>query len=90
MSSVMEKRQLFYTTCIPFFIFFVAFDTIIYPNKSNLQPSLEVTKAFLGGANGGALEILAKIFANWTSALYFVVAGKFVGALLGVCCDTEA
>ena len=76
MSSVMEKRQLFYTTCIPFFVFFLAYDLIIYPNKDIIQPTLETATALLGGTKSGALEIVAKIFSNWTSALYFVIAGK--------------
>ena len=73
MSSVLGKRTLFFTTCIPFFVFFLIFDMLIYPNRDIIQPSFETVSQLLG-AKGGALEILSKIFSNWTSALYFVVA----------------
>eukprot|EP00979_Chaetoceros_neogracilis_P006102 scaffold1222_cov260-Chaetoceros_neogracile.AAC.2 len=73
MSSSMGKKRLFFTTCIPFFVFFLLFDAVIYPNRDIIQPSVESVRALLG-AKGGALEILSKIFSNWTSALYFVVA----------------
>ena len=32
MASVLDKRVLFYTTCVPFFAFFILFNAIIYPN----------------------------------------------------------
>ena len=75
-SSLLEKKTLFYTTCIPFFVFFYLFDAVIYPNKAAIQPSLASVQAIIGGGNGGALDILGKIFTNWISALYFVMAGE--------------
>lgn len=83
MSSIMEKRSLFFTTCIPFFVFFLAFDRIIYPSKDLIQPSYESAKALLGN-RGGAMDILAKIFSNWTSALYFVVAELYSSVSVGI------
>ena len=84
MSSTLEKRNLFFTTCIPFFAFFFLFDTIIYPNKDVIQPSLETVRRLLGANNGGALDILSKIFSNWTSALYFVVAELYSSVSVGI------
>jgi len=83
MSSTMGKKRLFFTTCIPFFIFFLLFDAVIYPNKDIIQPSVETVRALLG-AKGGALEILSKIFSNWTSALYFVVAELYSSVSVGI------
>ena len=77
MTSIFEKKRLFYITCIPFFMFFLVFDMILYPNKNLIQPSLASVQTLMGGSNGGAMEIVTKIFSNWTSALYFVIAGKF-------------
>ena len=57
-------------------MFFYLFDAVIYPNKAAIQPSLASVQAIIGGGNGGALDILGKIFTNWTSALYFVMAGE--------------
>lgn len=76
MTSIFEKKKLFYVTCMPFFAFFLLFDMFLYPNKNNIQPSLDSLQAIMGGSNGGAMEIVTKIFSNWTSALYFVIAGK--------------
>lgn len=83
MSSQLEKRSLFYTTCIPFFVFFLLFDSVIYPSKDLIQPSLESVQKILG-ANGGALDILSRIFSNWTSALYFVVAELYSSVSVGI------
>lgn len=83
MSSALEKRTLFFTTCIPFFAFFFLFDTLIYPYRDVIQPSIETTTRILG-AKGGAMEILSKIFSNWTSALYFVVAELYSSVSVGI------
>ncbi len=79
MTSIFEKKTLFYVTCVPFFLFFLLFDLFLYPNKNLIQPSLATVQAHLGGSNGGAMEIVSKIFSNWTSAIYFVVAGEVSG-----------
>jgi len=76
MSSVLDKQILFYVTCIPFFIFFLLFGTIVYPNRSWIQPSLEVVQRTITGAgSNGFKDILANLISNWTSALYYVVSG---------------
>jgi AAA family ATP:ADP antiporter len=77
MTSIFEKKSLFYITCIPFFLFFLLFDIFLYPNKSIIQPSVATVQMIVGGSNGGAMEIVSKIISNWTSALYFVIAGEF-------------
>jgi AAA family ATP:ADP antiporter len=76
MSSIFDKRALFYVTCIPFFVFFLLFGTIVYPNRSLIQPPLEVVQRMLmGGGSNGFKDILANLISNWTSALYYVVSG---------------
>lgn len=89
MASVLEKKTLFYATCVPFFVFFLMFDRVIYPNSSSLQPSLEYMQARLGvdaaaGGAAGALSVLAKIASNWTSALYYIVAELYSSVSVGV------
>ena len=78
MTSVFEKKSLFYITCAPFFLFFLLFDTFLYPNRDLIQPSLSSIEILLGAKSGGAMEIVSKIFSNWTSSLYFVIAGKAI------------
>jgi len=90
MSSTLGRRALFYTTCIPFFIFFFAFDAFIYPNRGTIQPSLETVQRVLkglgsggdGGSGGG--DVLGRIVCNWTSALYFIVAELYSSASVGI------
>ena len=84
MASVLDKRVLFYTTCIPFFAFFILFNAIIYPNAETLQPSLEWAQQFLGGATTGGTAVMAKIIANWSSALYYIVAEIYSSVSVGI------
>jgi len=74
-----NKSALFYTTCIPFFIFFVFFDKVIYPNKEQLQPSLESVVAFIGSSGA-----VSKIIANWTSALFYVISELYSSVSIGI------
>ena len=84
MASVLDKRVLFYTTCIPFFAFFILFNVLIYPNAQTLQPSLEWAQQLLGGATTGGTAVMAKIIANWSSALYYIVAEIYSSVSVGI------
>lgn len=84
MASVLEKKALFYSTCIPFFVFFVLYDLVIYPNAAILHPSLESVQKILGNTSSGGLAVLAKIVANWTSALFYVVAEIYSSVSVGL------
>lgn len=85
MASILEKKTLFYTTCIPFFVFFFFFDAIIYPNRGSIQPSLSTMQSILGvSEKGGASTILAKLCANWTSALFYVIAEVYSSVSVGI------
>eukprot|EP00978_Attheya_sp_CCMP212_P020227 scaffold57624_cov36-Attheya_sp.AAC.2 len=86
MASVLEKRALFYTTCVPFFVFFVLFGVVIFPNAQLIQPSLETMQAIFGvnGDASGGMSVLAKIFSNWTSALFYVVAEIYSSVSVGI------
>ena len=86
MSSILTKRSLFYTTCIPFFTFFFLFDAVIYPNRGTIQPSLETVQSMLGigAGSGSAKAIFAKLFANWTSALFYIIAEVYSSVSVGI------
>lgn len=84
-SNVLGKKTLFYVTCVPFFIFFAVFDLFLHPNAKNLQPSLAAVQSFLpGDATSGAMGVMAKIFANWTSALFYVLAEIYSSVSVGL------
>ena len=86
MSDILDKKSLFYTTCIPFFLFFAFFDIVIYPNTEKLHPTLASVESILGITNGadGGLSILANIVAHWTSALFYVVAEIYSSVSVGL------
>mmetsp|Transcript_49937 Transcript_49937/g.120977 ORF Transcript_49937/g.120977 Transcript_49937/m.120977 type:complete len:421 (-) Transcript_49937:61-1323(-) len=85
MSDVMGKKTLFFSTCIPFFVFFAMFDVVIYPNADYLQPSLEAVQAFLPGkADTGGMAVLANILSHWTSALFYIVSEIYSSVSVGL------
>ncbi len=87
MASILEKKTLFYATCIPFFAFFFLFDAIIYPNRGSIQPSLSTVQSIMRispSGDGGATAIFAKLFANWTSALFYIVAEVYSSVSVGI------
>eukprot|EP00571_Detonula_confervacea_P011041 CAMPEP_0172305350 /NCGR_PEP_ID=MMETSP1058-20130122/6664_1 /TAXON_ID=83371 /ORGANISM="Detonula confervacea, Strain CCMP 353" /LENGTH=563 /DNA_ID=CAMNT_0013016923 /DNA_START=243 /DNA_END=1934 /DNA_ORIENTATION=+ len=89
MASILEKKTLFYATCIPFFLFFFLFDAIIYPNRGSIQPSLSTAQSILGIAassesSSGARAIFAKLLANWTSALFYIIAEVYSSVSVGI------
>lgn len=86
MATLLEKKTLFYATCIPFFAFFFIFDAIIYPNRHSIQPSLLSVYSMFGMHSDatGASTIFAKLFANWTSALFYVVAEVYSSVSVGI------
>jgi AAA family ATP:ADP antiporter len=85
MSNALEKKALFYTTCIPFFVFFGFYDLFIYPNANRLHPSLAAVEAFLpGDTTSGGMGVMAKIVANWTSALFYIMAEIYSSVSVGL------
>jgi AAA family ATP:ADP antiporter len=85
MASIMDKQTLFFSTCIPFFVFFILYDLVIYPNANLLHPTLSAVQAILGeGSKSGGLAVLAKICANWTFGLFYVVAEIYSSVSVGL------
>ncbi|CAJ1960831.1 unnamed protein product [Cylindrotheca closterium] len=84
-SNVLGKKTLFYFTAIPFFLFFIFFDLFLHPNAERLQPSLVAVQSFLpGDSTTGGMEVMAKIFANWTSALFYILAEIYSSVSVGL------
>ena len=86
MATVLSKKPLFYATAVPFFVFFFLFDAFVYPHRASIQPSLERVQSLLGidGGASGLLSIFAKLVANWTSALFYIVAEVYSSASIGI------
>lgn len=86
MATIFDKKTLFYATCIPFFAFFFLFDALIYPNRDAIQPSLSYIQSHfqISPSSSGASSIFAKLFANWTSAMFYVVAEVYSSVSVGI------
>lgn len=86
MASVLDKKTLFYATCIPFFVFFFLFDAVVYPHRSSIQPSLSTMQSLLGisAEATSAAAVVSRLFANWTSALYYILAEVYSSVSVGI------
>jgi len=74
-SSVLPRELLFNVTCIPFFLFFLAYDFILRPNLGVLERTITFE---------GNNEVIGKILSHWTSALFFVVAEIYSSVSIGI------
>jgi AAA family ATP:ADP antiporter len=72
LSNRLSKTKLFYTSVIPFIIFFALFAYVIYPNLSALQPN-ELADRLLASSRPG-LRSLIEIFRNWPLAIFYVLS----------------
>ena len=72
MSSVLSRQALFYSTCIPFFIFYICFDLFIY--QENLSEQSTLTRN----------DVVAKILTNWSSALFFIISEVYSSVSIGI------
>ncbi len=72
MSNVFSKQKLFYTTVIPFIIFFGLFATVIYPLRDFLHPNefCDYLQASAPKSFSGLIAILR----NWTYALFYIMS----------------
>ena len=89
LSNILSKKTLFYTTCIPFFVFFGLFDWFIYPNADKLHPTLESVQAFLAkgqttATTTGGMAVMARILSNWTSALFYIMSEIYSSVSVGI------
>ena len=69
MSNVLSKKALFYTTCVPFFVFYALFCTVIYPNRNRLMPNID--------AQAGGLGFMISLIKNWDYSLFYVISELF-------------
>lgn len=83
LSNILSKPNLFYTTLLPFIVFFILFATVLYPAKEYLHPTELANK--LQTALPSGLSGLVATFRNWTYSLFYIFAelwGSFILSLL--------
>lgn len=72
MSNVLSKPRLFYTTIVPFIVFFGLFATVIYPNKELLHPTTSAD--WLQSVLPQGLSGLVACYRNWSYSLFYIMA----------------
>lgn len=83
LSNVLSKEKLFYTTIIPFLLFFLLFAWVLYPAKEVLHPNAFADK--LQASLPVGLSGFVASIRNWTYALFYIFAelwGSFILSLL--------
>lgn len=83
LSNLLTKEKLFYTTLIPFLIFFILFALVLYPGQEYLHPNALADK--LQTMLPAGFSGLIAVFRNWTYALFYIFAelwGSFIFSLL--------
>ncbi|HSX19966.1 MAG TPA: NTP/NDP exchange transporter [Gammaproteobacteria bacterium] len=93
LSNILSKPKLFYASVIPFILFFILFDLVLYPMQDTLHPHTLAAK-WQADAPGGFYYFIA-MFRNWSFSLFYILAelwGSVVLSLLfwGFANDTTA
>ena len=72
MSNILSKPRLFYSTIVPFLVFFGLFALFIYPNRDLLHPttSADWLQSILPQGLGG----LVACYRNWSYSLFYIMA----------------
>jgi AAA family ATP:ADP antiporter len=72
MSNTLSKPALFYTTVIPFIVFFALFSTVLYPLRDQLHPNQFCD--YLQGVLPKGFAGLIGILRCWTYSLFYIMA----------------
>lgn len=82
LSNVLSRENLFYTTLLPFIIFFGLFAFVMYPARESLLPtaSAEALKAYLPGGWSG----LAAAYHNWMYSIFYILAELWGSVVLSL------
>ena len=84
LSNILSKERLFYTTVVPFIIFFGVFGFIIYPMRHSMQP--HETAAYLRSILpvSAAGKGIVAIIENWPLALFYILAELWGSMILSL------
>ena len=72
MSNKLSKTKLFYSTVIPFIVFFGLFGTVLYPLRDSLHPTEFCN--YLETVLPAGLKGLIDVLRNWTFSLFYVMS----------------
>jgi AAA family ATP:ADP antiporter len=82
LSNVLSKAALFYTSVVPFVIFFIIFDLFLYPMQDVLHPHEWAIK--LQETAPGGLYYFIAMFRNWSFSLFYIFAELWGSVVLSL------
>lgn len=82
LSNILSKPHLFYTSVIPFIIFFIFFDLVLYPMQNQLHPHHFFEK-MQESAPAGLYYFIA-MFRNWSFSLFYILAELWGSVVLSL------
>lgn len=72
LSNILSKQKLFYVSLLPFIIFFIVFDLVLYPMRDHIHPHQLAEQLQLSLPNG--LHGLIAMGRNWSYSLFYIFA----------------
>ena len=76
-ANALSKSGLFYLTLIPFFIFYLVFAWVLFPNRDVIHfPAFGEEL----GIDGGAASAAIKLIRYWSFSLFFIVSELWASA----------
>lgn len=82
LSNVLSKENLFYTTIVPFLVFFGLFAFFLYPNRDLLHPNASAD--YLQSILPEGLAGLVACYRNWTYSLFYILSELWGSVVLSL------
>lgn len=82
LSNILSKENLFYTTIIPFLIFFGVFAYFLYPNRDALHPNASAD--YLQSLLPQGLAGFVAVYRNWTFSLFYILSELWGSVVLSL------
>ncbi len=82
LSNVLSKANLFYTSIVPFVLFFLAFDLFLYPNQDLVHPH-ELAERLQQTLPAGFYYFIS-MFRNWSFSLFYIFAELWGSVVLSL------
>lgn len=82
LSNILSKENLFYTTIVPFLIFFGIFAFFLYPNRDLLHP--HASADYLQSILPAGLEGLISVYRNWTYSVFYILSELWGSVVLSL------
>jgi AAA family ATP:ADP antiporter len=82
LSNLLSKENLFYTTIVPFLVFFAVFAVFIYPARDVLHPNDSAD--YLQSILPTGLSGLIACYRNWTFSLFYIMSELWGSVVLSL------